>query len=211
MLATWRCGGRRIRTCRWCWRVRRLRSRAGSGRAAGEFRLVEMPRRVFNRPLPAVRTIDLREESHNRGGRGAISRPLHQAMEAALRDGGQVILLLNRRGLLDAHPMSGMWLRGQVPPLRLAAHVPPPRQARPSATTATTKRPAPTTCPDCKSPGLRFSGLGTQKLEAEVRAQVPRLTPACEWIPTACSSAAATNKRWLRSATAKCEFCWARR
>ena len=28
----------------------------------GEFQLVEMPRRVLNRPLPAVRTIDLRDE-----------------------------------------------------------------------------------------------------------------------------------------------------
>jgi primosomal protein N' (replication factor Y) len=32
---------------------------------------------------------------------------------------------------------------------------------------------APTTCPTCKFPGLRFSGLGTQKLEAEVRARFP--------------------------------------
>jgi primosomal protein N' (replication factor Y) len=33
--------------------------------------------------------------------------------------------------------------------------------------------PVPTACLDCKSPGLRFSGLGTQKLEAEVRARFP--------------------------------------
>ena len=31
----------------------------------------------------------------------------------------------------------------------------------------------PNACPDCKSPGLRYSGLGTQKLEAEVRARFP--------------------------------------
>ena len=70
---------------------------APGGRRAS-IQLVEMPRRVFDRPLPAVRTIDLRDEAHSKLSRGAISRPLHQAMDAALRDGGQVILLLNRRG-----------------------------------------------------------------------------------------------------------------
>ena len=64
----------------------------------GEYRLVEMPRRVLNLPMPAVKTIDLRNEVHSKHSRGAISRPLHRAMDAALRDGGQVILLLNRRG-----------------------------------------------------------------------------------------------------------------
>ena len=48
--------------------------------------------------------------------------------------------------------------------------------------------PAPTTCPECKFAGMRFSGLGTQKLEAEVRARFPELRRACGWTPTACSS-----------------------
>ncbi|HEY2883097.1 MAG TPA: primosomal protein N', partial [Pirellulales bacterium] len=64
----------------------------------GQYTLVEMPRRVFDRPLPAVGTIDLRNEFHSRHSRGAVSRQMHQAIEAALRDGGQIILLLNRRG-----------------------------------------------------------------------------------------------------------------
>src|SRR5690606_22538153 len=64
----------------------------------GEYRLVEMPQRVFGRPLPAVGTIDLRTEFSNRRSRGAVSRQLHQAIDAALKEEGQVILLLNRRG-----------------------------------------------------------------------------------------------------------------
>ena len=36
------------------------------------------------------------QDRRNRGG--AISQPLHAAMDMALRDDGQVILLLNRRG-----------------------------------------------------------------------------------------------------------------
>ncbi len=55
----------------------------------GDYRLVEMPRRVFNRPLPAVGTIDLRNEFRSYRSRGAVSRQMHQAIEAALREGGK--------------------------------------------------------------------------------------------------------------------------
>jgi primosomal protein N' (replication factor Y) len=140
--------------------------------ATGEFQLVEMPRRVFNRPLPAVRTIDLRDEAHNKLSRGAISRPLHQAMEAALRDGGQVILLLNRRGFSTHIQCPGCGHVEKCPqcdlPLTFHRH-----QSSVICHYCDYQIPAPTTCPDCKSPGLRFSGLGTQKLEAEVRARFP--------------------------------------
>ncbi|HCK42726.1 MAG TPA: primosomal protein N', partial [Planctomycetaceae bacterium] len=63
-----------------------------------EFKIVTLPKRVMNLPMPDVITVDLRNPSQARGGRGGISRQLHQAMVTALRDGGQVILLLNRRG-----------------------------------------------------------------------------------------------------------------
>ena len=57
-----------------------------------------MPRRVSLLPLPDVSTVDLRTQAQGRRRRGAISQPLYQAIQEALRDGGQVILLLNRRG-----------------------------------------------------------------------------------------------------------------
>ena len=64
----------------------------------GDFEHISMPRRVSNRPMPDVVTVDLRNRELARGGRGGISRHLHQAMTAALHDRGQVILFLNRRG-----------------------------------------------------------------------------------------------------------------
>ena len=33
--------------------------------------------------------------------------------------------------------------------------------------------PPPVVCPECRSPGIRYSGLGTQRLEAEVKARFP--------------------------------------
>jgi primosomal protein N' (replication factor Y) (superfamily II helicase) len=138
----------------------------------GEYRLVEMPRRVLELPMPAVRTIDLRDEAHSRHSRGAISRPLHQAMQAALGEGGQVILLLNRRGH-STHiqcPACGYAMKCPDCDISLTFH----RQDNSAVCHSCDYHTEPPhECPECKSPGLRYRGLGTQKLEAEVRTRFP--------------------------------------
>jgi primosomal protein N' (replication factor Y) len=138
----------------------------------GEYRLVEMPRRVLELPLPAVRTIDLRDKAHGHHSRGAISRPLHQAIQAALSEGGQVILLLNRRGH-STHiqcPACGYAMRCPDCDISLTFH----RQDNSAVChSCDFHTQAPHECPECKSPGLRYTGLGTQKLEAEVRTRFP--------------------------------------
>jgi primosomal protein N' (replication factor Y) len=138
----------------------------------GEFQLVQMPRRVLDRPLPAVRTIDLRDEAHSKFSRGAISRPLHRAMEEALRDGGQVILLLNRRGH-STHiqcPACGRALHCPECDLALTFHR---HHSEAICHYCDYRTTVPNICPACQFAGLRYSGLGTQKLEAEVRARFP--------------------------------------
>lgn len=138
----------------------------------GEYQLIEMPRRVLDLPMPAVRTVDLREEAHGKASRGAISRPLHRAIEAALRDDGQVILLLNRRGH-STHiqcPACGYAMKCPHCDLSLTFHRHGSSAICHYCDYETT---APTVCPDCQFAGLRFSGTGTQKLEAEVRARFP--------------------------------------
>ena len=61
----------------------------------GRYTRLSMPSRVGDRPMPAVEIIDLRNEKTVVGG---LSESLRQAMIQALGEGGQVILLLNRRG-----------------------------------------------------------------------------------------------------------------
>lgn len=135
----------------------------------GDYRLISLPDRVSNRPLPSVRAIDLRDEEHRRD-RGAISRPLYQAMSAALSDGGQVILLLNRRGY-STHvqcPGCGFAMKCPACDVSMVYH----RQANYIAChwCDHQERP-PTHCPDCKDANIRYGGLGTQKLESEVKAR----------------------------------------
>jgi primosomal protein N' (replication factor Y) len=93
-------------------------------------------------------------------------------MDEALREGGQVILLLNRRGH-STHiqcPSCGHTVVCPSCDLALTFH-------RNDSTAVCHycdyQIAAPNACPECNYPGIRFSGLGTQKLEAEVRARFP--------------------------------------
>ena len=160
----------------------------------GEFVRLDLPCRVSNRPLPNVVTVDLRDPGQTRHSRGAISRPLHQAMVAALRDDGQVILLLNRRGF-STHI--------QCPACGHVANCPhcekPLTFHRQENTTrchyCDYQTTPPTSCPDCKSAAIRFGGVGTQKLEAEVNARFPEYV--CERMDTDSMRAHGSHQRVL--------------
>src|SRR5207248_7598194 len=60
----------------------------------GQYTLLTLPQRVLDRPLPPVVLVDRRHEKPIRGRFPALSQTLERAMRDALRDGGQVILLL---------------------------------------------------------------------------------------------------------------------
>lgn len=138
----------------------------------GEYDLVDMPSRVLDRPLPEVGTIDLRAERGRAYSRGSISRQLHSAMNDALKADGQVILLLNRRGF-STHiqcPACGHVVRCPECDIALTHHR---KEEIALCHYCDYEVPAPTSCPSCDFMGIRYSGLGTQRLEAEVRARFP--------------------------------------
>ncbi len=140
----------------------------------GEYRLVELPRRVLDRPMPLVGTIDLRADVRRGQSHGAISRPLRQAMTTALEAGGQVILLLNRRGF-STHiqcPACGLVMRCPDCDIALTHHR---TQQIALCHYCDYEVPAPAACPGCDFAGIRYSGLGTQRLEAELRARFPNV------------------------------------
>ncbi|HUE71551.1 MAG TPA: primosomal protein N' [Pirellulaceae bacterium] len=136
----------------------------------GRFTLVELPRRVSDRPLPMVATIDLRDEVRSRAARGAISRQLARAIDQAIQEDGQVILLLNRRGY-STHiqcPACGFVVKCPDCDLPLTHH----REGdKVVCHYCDFQDLAPARCPDCRFDGIRYSGLGTQRLEAEIAAR----------------------------------------
>lgn len=139
---------------------------------AGEFELVEMPRRVLDRPLPDVTVVDLRVAAKGYHHGGAISRRLQQAMHQALKEDGQIILLLNRRGYSTSIqcPHCGHVVRCTDCDIALTHHR---EHNRAICHYCDYSIPAPSICPKCGSAGIRYAGLGTQKLEQEVRSRFP--------------------------------------
>ncbi len=142
--------------------------RAGTG----EFALLSLPKRVLDYPLPDVSTIDLRVDFGGRRRFGPISRKLRQEIQLAIADGGQVILLLNRRGFstriqcpacgnVEYCPDCSIPLTHHRDDNKVVCHY------------CDFQRPVPERCSDCNEPAIRFSGIGTQKLEQEVQAAFP--------------------------------------
>jgi primosomal protein N' (replication factor Y) len=137
----------------------------------GQYRLASLPRRIHNRPLPEVTTIDLRSQKPE-PGRGAITRQLQQAIDQALAEKGQVILLLNRRGFATAIqcPQCGHVVACPNCDLPLTHHR---DGGKACCHYCDYQIPTPPTCPACQFDGIRFSGLGTQRLEVEVQQRFP--------------------------------------
>ena len=136
----------------------------------GRAELIQMPSRVNDLPMPDVQLVDLRIRDERTGG--AISRPLHSAVQQVLREKGQVILLLNRRGFATniQCPACGHVVACPDCDMPLTHH----RDGGKAVchycdyTIAT-----PPWCPACRFDGIRYGGLGTQRLEVEVKARFP--------------------------------------
>ena len=64
----------------------------------GKFARLEILCRATQSPLPVVRLVDMRMEARETGGEIILSRELQSAVEDRIKQGEQVILLLNRRG-----------------------------------------------------------------------------------------------------------------
>ena len=141
----------------------------------GKVKLISLPSRVMDRPLPDVATIDLRTEFKSRQSRGAVSRQLHSQIQTSLNEGGQVILLLNRRGYSTSIqcPSCGIVVECPDCSIPLTHHR---EDEKAICHYCDFAMPTPSRCPDCQTPDILFSGFGTQKLEREIRARFPNVS-----------------------------------
>ena len=118
-------------------------------------------------PLPAVQIVDMRAELRA-GNRSIFSLPLRQAMDVALRQGEQAILLLNRRGAATFVLCRdcGHVLRCPACDTPLTYHS---AAADLMCHHCGHRQPSPGRCPLCGSRRMRYFGLGTEQVEQAVQ------------------------------------------
>jgi primosomal protein N' (replication factor Y) len=138
----------------------------------GQYTLLTLPQRVLDRPMPPVDLIDLRHQAPQKGRASALSEPLVYAMRQALGEGGQVMLLLNRRGFAThVHcPACGHVESCRFCDLALTYHK--QRDLMLCHYCGYEQEPQ-QDCPLCGQSAVRYQGLGTEKLEVEIRERFP--------------------------------------
>jgi len=137
----------------------------------GAMKLLPLPVRVNDLPLPKTTIVDLRLELRA-GNRGTLSRALKLALERAVAKGDQAILYLNRRGFATIVLCRDC---GYVVPcpaceIPFAYHLDGSLVCHRCGRRAT----PPEVCPQCGGRRIRHLGVGTQRVEEEVRAAVPK-------------------------------------
>jgi primosomal protein N'' len=135
------------------------------------YRLVELPSRI-NATLPPVEVIDLRDELHA-GNTSIISRRLHAELTRILEQKQQAILFLNRRGAASCILCRDcgyvvMCERCDIPLTYhsteriLLCHYCGHQQQVVQF------------CPQCGGSGIRYFGLGTEKIQETIQRNFPQ-------------------------------------
>lgn len=138
----------------------------------GAYTLLTLPVRVLDRPLPPVHLVDLRHQPVRRGRPSALSDVMVHAMQEALAKGGQVMLLLNRRGFAThVHcPSCGHVEACRFCDLAMTYHK--GKDLMLCHYCGYEQEPQ-QNCPQCGQSAVRYQGLGTEKLEVEIQERFP--------------------------------------
>ena len=138
--------------------------------ASGKYALVTLERRVLDRPLAAVRLVNMRDEYADEGPDVVISRPLAAAIEERLARGDQVLVLLNRRGYATAVFCRHCAATIDCPNCSVSLTVYRGRRGwRARCHYCNHSIDVPGTCRKCAAPYLEQAGFGTEKVEQHLR------------------------------------------
>jgi primosomal protein N' (replication factor Y) len=138
---------------------------------------LELPNRVTDSTLPPVQVVDMRVELKN-GNRGIFSRVLAESLAETLSRGEQAIVYLNRRGTATYIFCRdcGNTLKCPKCETPLTLHV----ESQKSKVNGLLchrcgyTRQMPKTCPTCASTQIREYGLGSERVETEIKSMFPQ-------------------------------------
>ena len=137
----------------------------------GVYRLLELDKRVDDRPLPKCEVVDLRQELRE-GNRSILSTRLQELMEERLLNGQQTILFLNRRGksAFMSCRACGFVVKCPHCDVSLSEHSGGVMVCHYCGY----RQPVPKVCPSCGSKYISGFKAGTQKIEAMVAKRFPQ-------------------------------------
>ncbi len=129
---------------------------------SGKYELLRLTQRVDDKKMPFIRIMDMRMESKKKGA--ILSERLITAIHARLEKKEQTILFLNRRGFSTSLlcekcgyvcecPNCSVGLTFHRAAGRIVCHI------------CGHQAVAPSKCPECRDPGIKYSGTGTEKVE----------------------------------------------
>ena len=133
----------------------------------GDYMLLELPHRVNSRPMPEVSVVDMREELRL-GNKGIFSQTLGDQLESCFRKGHQAMLFLNRRGYAQFVNcrVCGQAIRCENCDVSMTFHE---SDHSLRCHWCGARIPMPEHCPNCGSAYIRTCGIGTQRVEQEIR------------------------------------------
>lgn len=137
----------------------------------GVYRLLELDKRVDDRPLPKCEVVDLRQELRE-GNRSILSTRLQELMEERLLNGQQTMLFLNRRGksAFMSCRACGFVVKCPHCDVSLSEHSGGVMVCHYCGY----RQPVPKVCPSCGSKYISGFKAGTQKIEAMVAKRFPQ-------------------------------------
>lgn len=137
----------------------------------GKYELLKMTMRIDDRKLPYIRIIDMRMEPRSKGS--ILSERLIASINDRLTKKEQSILFLNRRGFSTSLlcekcgyvcecPNCSVSLTFHRAADRIVCHI------------CGHQAVAPSKCPECRDPSIKYSGTGTEKVEDVVTKIFPK-------------------------------------
>jgi len=137
----------------------------------GDYKLLVLPKRIDDRPLPPVKVVDMRSEL-KAGNYNVLSRELKEDIRSVIQKKEQVILFINRCGYFSFVMCRTCGHAIQCPRCSTSLiYYMKDEKLRCNHCGYTSE--APVICPKCQSSQIKFFGGGTQRIEQEVAKVVP--------------------------------------
>jgi primosomal protein N' (replication factor Y) (superfamily II helicase) len=142
--------------------------------AAGKYARITLEKRVLDRPLAAVRLVNMRTEYADEGPEAVISRDLAAAIEDRLARREQVLVLLNRRGYSTAVFCRQCGDTFECPNCSVSLTVHRARNGwRARCHYCNYSVMVPKACRKCAAPYLEHAGFGTERIEERLHERFP--------------------------------------